>query len=407
MDPEQLGQRLREARKNSGLTQDEVASKLELPRTAVVKIESGERALSTLELANLAELYARPVAEFFEASPSGTAEVRLFRLLDPALAETPRVRREVKGALSTFEEGVALEKLLGCSGRSAPPHYDLPAPQSAYEAILQGNEVAEEERERLRLGASPIFYIDELVASEGVWCVGLPLPDEMSGFFVSGPEVGLAIVVNCSHPRERQRFSYAHEYAHAILDRRSGASVSKRGNSSDLVEKRANAFAAAFLMPKIGVSHQVNVLRKGKPRRFEEEMYSVADDAGIETKGRPDSPQDLTYQDVAHIAQHFGVSYEAAVYRLLNLGEMKKSHSKFLLEECVGLRLRYQKLLERLRPRGKDPAPNRELVKQVCLLAVEAYRREKISRGKLNEIAKNFGQDGRDLIEHAEALRKS
>ena len=68
----------------------------------------------------------------------------------------------------------------------------------------------------------------------------------MSGMFLRHPSIGFAILVNSSHPRGRKRFSYAHEYAHALLDRDRNIAVSTTDNSSELIERRANAFSAAF-----------------------------------------------------------------------------------------------------------------------------------------------------------------
>jgi transcriptional regulator with XRE-family HTH domain len=59
-----LGDRLREARKYLGLRQDEVATYLKIPRTALTDIESGQRRVDAIELARLAKLYRQPVAYF-------------------------------------------------------------------------------------------------------------------------------------------------------------------------------------------------------------------------------------------------------------------------------------------------------------------------------------------------------
>ena len=60
----QLGDRLREARKYLGLKQEEVATYLKIPRTALTDIESGQRRVEALELTRLAKLYRQPAAFF-------------------------------------------------------------------------------------------------------------------------------------------------------------------------------------------------------------------------------------------------------------------------------------------------------------------------------------------------------
>jgi transcriptional regulator with XRE-family HTH domain len=59
-----LGDRLREARKYLGLKQEEVATYLKIPRTALSDIESGQRRVEAIELARLAKLYRQPVGYF-------------------------------------------------------------------------------------------------------------------------------------------------------------------------------------------------------------------------------------------------------------------------------------------------------------------------------------------------------
>lgn len=59
-----LGDRLREARRYLGLKQEEVATYLKIPRTALTDIESGQRRVEAIELARLARLYRQPVGYF-------------------------------------------------------------------------------------------------------------------------------------------------------------------------------------------------------------------------------------------------------------------------------------------------------------------------------------------------------
>jgi transcriptional regulator with XRE-family HTH domain len=75
-----LGEKLRQAREYVGFSQDEVATFLKVPRTAITNIESGQRKVEALELKRLAELYRQPVGYFTgedEASASLPADVAL------------------------------------------------------------------------------------------------------------------------------------------------------------------------------------------------------------------------------------------------------------------------------------------------------------------------------------------
>ena len=59
-----LGDKLREAREYVGFSQDEVATFLKIPRTAVTNMEKGQRKVEALELKRLAELFRQPVSYF-------------------------------------------------------------------------------------------------------------------------------------------------------------------------------------------------------------------------------------------------------------------------------------------------------------------------------------------------------
>jgi transcriptional regulator with XRE-family HTH domain len=75
-----LGEKLRQAREYVGFSQDEVATFLKVPRTAVTNMESGQRKVEALELMRLAELYRQPVGHFTgedEAAASLPADVAL------------------------------------------------------------------------------------------------------------------------------------------------------------------------------------------------------------------------------------------------------------------------------------------------------------------------------------------
>ena len=63
-DRKTLGERLREAREYLGFSQEEVATYLEVSRSALSNIESGQRKVEALELKKLARLYKRPVSYF-------------------------------------------------------------------------------------------------------------------------------------------------------------------------------------------------------------------------------------------------------------------------------------------------------------------------------------------------------
>jgi transcriptional regulator with XRE-family HTH domain len=63
-DRKAMGDRLRVAREYLGFSQEEVATYLGVPRSALSLIEAGTRKVDALELKKLASLYKRSVAHF-------------------------------------------------------------------------------------------------------------------------------------------------------------------------------------------------------------------------------------------------------------------------------------------------------------------------------------------------------
>lgn len=411
IDQATLGRRLKDAREAAHRTQEEVASALSVPRTAIAQIEAGNRSVSSLELLKLAKLYYREFSQFLSEEASGAEDdpsVVLHRIA-PGLEENPEIERQVRQCLEICKEGSVLESLLGHPPRVGPPAYPLPSPRTAGEAIVQGAQVARQERARLGLGDAPIADMADLINAQGIWATGVRLPDHMSGLFFNHRLTGLVILVNFGHATTRKRFSYAHEYAHALLDGGRGGTVTTQENASELVEKRANAFAAAFLMPRGGVQQFLQNLSKGLPSRVDQAVFDVATEGRIDAQLRTEpGSQAVGYQDVVRIADWFKVSYKAAVYRLRSLNTISQSECDALLqrEEAANDFRKMVALWEELEQGAlRSPTRDRELVTQVAHLAIEAYRRGEISRGRLLELAETLSVNGRQLLELAQAAK--
>ena len=405
IDATQLGLRMRAMREKRGLTQEAVAEVLRLPRTAVTNMEAGARSVSTLELTKLADLYQCAPSSFLEDRANTPDDVSV--VLMRALQQTdnkPEFRDAVNRVLALCREGVALKELLDESLDEPLPDYAVRM-ASAGDAIRQGDLVALEERRRLGLGTAPIGNIARVIASQGVWVAACGLPDDMSGLFLNDRRASLAIIVNSKHAPVRRRFSYAHEYGHALFDRAESYRLTHRGNADELVEKRANAFAASFLMPRSGIEEQLRKLDKGRPSRQAQIIYDVARDATIETEIRPPvGSQTVTWQDIHMMAMYFGVSYESIVWRLRNLNHLGPSEATNLLGQKQK-RLRLADLLKITVGDVASPPDDldEELRSHVVRLAIEAFRRQEISAGRLRDLAGTLGVKPGDLLELAEA----
>jgi Zn-dependent peptidase ImmA (M78 family)/transcriptional regulator with XRE-family HTH domain len=408
IDQATLGNRLREARVNCGLSQEAVAKELGIPRTAVVHIEGGNRAVSTVELAEMARLYGRPIVEFFRESPVGEEDVlTALGRISTEFHDHPQVQKQIEYHVNLCQHGATLRSLLEFDALNAPPEYPMHPPSSTWHAVQQGQAVAAEERRRLGLGDNPIPDMADLITAGGIWASGTNLPDEISGMFLRHSSIGMVILVNFEHGRPRKRFSYAHEYAHSLLDRSTAVTVSRSADRNQLSEVRANAFAAAFLMPESGIHAFLAHRNKCLGSRESIPVYDpAAEDEGVEIQALRRSPpgaQQVHYQLVARMAHQFGVSYSAACYRLRSLKCVNDSQLSDLLQK-QDLATRFLDLfkVKRKHESQRDESaakPDRELMAEFVSLAVEAYDRELISKAKLIELGALVGIDRNEMLD--------
>jgi hypothetical protein len=225
--------------------------------------------------------------------------------------------------------------------------------------------------------------LPDLCAAQGVPVFAAKLPDALSGLFIAHASVGHAIVVNGAHDAIRQRLAIAHGYAHAVCDPMGTIRVCTNANAKELIERRAAACAAAFLLPASGVAGTMHRLGKGQPSRQEYWVFEAAAEQSVRVEERPTpGSQTMTYVDVMWIGRRFGTTYRLTVSRLLGLGLISESDRKRLLRpKFVELA---QECLATLGPasgRVSSPSPSNPVValsdlraKQFCM-AIEAFRR--------------------------------
>ena len=175
-----------------------------------------------------------------------------------------------------------------------------------------------------------------------------------------------------------------------------------------MVERRANAFAAAFLMPGAGIRASLRSLDKGQPSRQEHAIFDPASGGRTVAAQRTQSgSQRITFMDNAELAHRFGVGYRAVAYRLKSLRHISDRECSGLLErERLGQRhLKMRNMLQDIGECENQRYWDRELRSEVAYLAIEAYRRDEISRGRVLELSKSLRVSGDTLLNLAEAAR--
>jgi Zn-dependent peptidase ImmA (M78 family) len=226
----------------------------------------------------------------------------------------------------------------------------------------------------------------DLLESQGVRTGTVSLPGNISGLTLVDDGIGVFVVVNADHPPARHRFSWAHEYAHVLLDRDRSGAISRAENRADLLEVRANAFAAELLMPAEGTLQFVQTLGKGAASRTQIAVFDGDVALQVEQRSAPGS-QDIQIYDVALIAQHFGSSRISALYRLKNLRLVDELEFRRLkTEEDGGGGQTIADFLSAPETSPGNSARN-DFRRRFLGLAFEAYRRDDITRSKLGELA--------------------
>ncbi len=413
---EPLATNLRKARENRGLSQAAVAKKLRLSRSLVAQIELANRPVTADELAKFANLYGTPAVDLTGTRVATDDPVTVTLLnLAPALIKESGMQSGIHAMLGELMAASHLERLVERPGRTGPPTYPLPSPRTLADAIRQGEEIAEHERTRLGLRDVPLPALADLCAAQGVPIFALKLPDTLSGLFIAHESVGRAIVVNLASNAVDQRLAIAHSYAHAVCEPMGTIRVCTKANANELIERRAAACAAAFLLPASGVVDTVRGLGKGQPSRQVQWIFDAATERSVraEERSTPGS-QVITYLDVAWIARRFGTAYRLTVSRLLGQGLIAEADSTRLLKpKLVELAGDWLTLFS---SRAALPHPAYHVVvlsdlnAERAYMAIEACRRGLITKTELAEEALTLelqvsGLSQMKLLEFAEAAR--
>lgn len=357
-----IATRLRKAREDLGFTQREVADKLGLHRPAISEVEAGRRSVTSEELYAFGELFGMPIHVLLgETAPRAPDVERLLFRADAVAA--PAVRAAIRRFMERCRAERELEEILGIEPGTTPrPGYRVPMPRSAPQAIRQGEEIAREERKRLDIGKEPLRNPLELLERQGVR-IG-----PIEGLDGEGPDgvyfevEGLGACVGVNPERDqwtgfRSAFTAAHEYAHWLLGDVQVEDFDFADKARSYRETRANAFAAAFLMPREGLVEYFAEFGLGGERPIER----------------------LSPADIVRAMDFFGVSRQALLYRLQNIGLLGEGYADEL-RKLTFSPIHVAKTL------GITFRARRQFGERLPALAIQAWRTGQISTGRAAEL---------------------
>jgi Zn-dependent peptidase ImmA (M78 family)/transcriptional regulator with XRE-family HTH domain len=292
IDRRALGERLQAARKARGLTQQEVADRLQIARTTLAAIEKGERMIRPDELIMLGQLYNEPVNRLLRQEITSEPFSVQFRA---ALSQSDGA--EVEQAIHEFqklcEDYSYLETI---TASPLPQKYPSVYEIEGLDPVKRAEDVASAERNRLGLGDGNIANLKKILENEvGIRIFGMPLPSKIAGLFAYADRLGACIATNTKHPHDRQLMSIMHEYGHFLTSRTKADIVILQAYTRVPASERfADAFARFFLLPAAGLQrrfHDIMTLKKGN----------------------------ITPADLLALADLYSVSFQAFLFRLEEL----------------------------------------------------------------------------------------
>lgn len=244
-----IPERIKEAREARGLTLEAFAETLGVSKQAVAQYENGQISPSGEVLGKIISSTAQPLS-FFTSVPARAGELRT-----PFWRSLKRMeqhhRRRVTRRLQWAADICALvERFVEL------PNVDFPAiafdPETADEEDIE--RAAEATRDHWGLGRGPIRNLAALLERKGAIIVREAVAcddmDAVSCWICARPFILLSEEVT-SGPRDI--YNLAHELGHVILH----ASVELSSDNLDRIEKQANRFASAFLLPRESFSSEV------------------------------------------------------------------------------------------------------------------------------------------------------
>lgn len=237
-------------RKSSGMTEDEVAKKLKLPKPKYLSIEGGEEPISQNDLVHLADIYKRPLIAFYSAEVTKVPEMPH----DYRLNRDKKISSEV--FLSKRKALYLAEELREITGRKTTlPNINTNVSSEVLadkvRTLLEIDfeilkEIVESKQETV------LAYYKSLIEEKFFIPVlehPLKKASGVRAFSVFG-DVSV-VVLNESDSNEVRLFSLFHEFCHLLKKQDGICTVDiEKDQHNQPEEKYCDEFAAFLLMPE-------------------------------------------------------------------------------------------------------------------------------------------------------------
>lgn len=286
-----FGNRLKLARVRAGLSLAGLADKFE-PRVspqAINKYERGEMMPSSSVLVGMAKALGVSL-DFLMSSQVVALEGVEFR---EKAAVTEREKALIEGeVIDHVERYLAIEEVLALPEVGSALDEIEPVEVADYDAAEQQ---ADQLRECWKIGNDPIPSMTALLEEKGIRVIEIDAPETFSGLTCvvrrAGGKAPIRVVVHRHFNVERDRFTLAHELAHAVI------SDCKSGKA----EMAMNRFAGALLVPAAHLRGEVGTGRTA-----------------------------FGYEELIRLKHMYGVSMWCLLHRLKDVGAISDDKLKSL-----------------------------------------------------------------------------
>jgi Zn-dependent peptidase ImmA (M78 family)/transcriptional regulator with XRE-family HTH domain len=270
--------RLTEARVARLLSRTDVARELGLSGQAIGYYETGERRPDMATLLRLASLFNLPVAFFIRRTSdlSGLSGARFFRSTGPK-------RNKLNHSLDVKTKWLweTINFLQSYVRLPTPNVPEVPDPVAGEYTLEEVEEIATSVRRFWGLGDGPIANTVALLETHGFivsrFETGSNAIDAFSTRIEGRPYVVLGSDKgSCA----RSRFDAAHELGHLLLHRDIAQEDIENSKVKERIEREANWFAGAFLLPKTALLAEFYSTRmahlQGLKQRWRVSMQAIA-----------------------------------------------------------------------------------------------------------------------------------
>lgn len=237
MDGKVLGERIAQARGDLDVTQEHLANRVGLERTALGRIETGGRKVSAVELVNIAAALDVPLAWFVRDPLPAVVSRRTDAA--PAHDVTARMDRQLELFSGDVASLLASDVIIPIMDK---PSWRTPSTHS------EAERTAHEVRSHLGVDNGPLLGLAAIAERFGLYSCSLALGNGgADGALVEVAEGVAAAVIDGDARPGRRRMSLAHELGHWLFG-------DPYDLSADDAERRINSFAAYLLAPRPGVT---------------------------------------------------------------------------------------------------------------------------------------------------------